>query len=63
MYLVCNVGEVTYTFLARLVAVHHLSSAILDPPICEAKANSNKCAQRICDPVARACASIEGRLY
>ena len=34
-----------------------------DAPIRQAKANSDKHAERICDPVIQVCAAVEGGLY
>ena len=40
-----------------------LSPVPPDAPIRQAKANSDKHAERICDPVAHVCAAVEGGLY
>ena len=43
--------------------MRHLSPVLPDAPIRQAKANSDKHAERICDPVADVCAAVEGGLY
>ena len=40
-----------------------LSPVLSDAPICQAKANSDKHAERICDLVVQVCAAVEGGLY
>ena len=40
-----------------------LRLALPDAPIHQAKANSDKHAERICDPVVHVCAAVEGGLY
>ena len=41
----------------------HLIPVLPDAPIRQSKANSDKYAERICDPVAHVCAAVEGGLY
>ena len=43
--------------------MRHLSPVLPDAPIRQAKANSDKHAERICDPVTLLCAAVEGGLY
>ena len=43
--------------------MRHLSPVPPDAPIRQAKANSDKHAERICDPVIQVCAAVEGGLY
>ena len=40
-----------------------LSPVLPDAPIRQANANSDKHAERICDPVTDVCATVEGGLY
>ena len=43
--------------------MRHLSPVLPGAPIHQAKANSDKRAERICDPVTHVCAAVEGGLY
>ena len=43
--------------------MRHLIPVLPDAPIHQAKANSDKHAERICDPVIQVCAAVEDGLY
>ena len=43
--------------------MRHLNPVRPDPPIHQAKVNSDKHAERIYDPVTHVCAAVEGGLY
>ena len=63
MCLACAIARITEKFLAHLEGMCHLSPVPPDAPIRQSKANSDKYAERICNPVVHVCTAVEGGLY